>query len=69
MGILEISQSAIVTQSCSTLVTPMDFSPPGSSVPVLWPPHAKSLFIGKDFDAGRDWGQEKKGTTEDQMAG
>ena len=47
----------------------MDFSPPGSSVPVLWPPHAKSLFIGKDFDAGRDWGQEKKGTTEDQMAG
>ena len=28
---------------------------------VLWPPHAKSWLIGKDSDAGRDWGQEKKG--------
>ena len=37
--------------------------------PVLWPPHAKSWLIGKDFDAGRDWGQEEKGTTEDEMAG
>ena len=37
--------------------------------PVLWPPHAKSWFIGKDTDAGRDWGQEEKGTTEDEMAG
>ena len=37
--------------------------------PVLWPPHVKSWFIGKDFDAGRDWGQEEKGTTEDEMAG
>ena len=36
---------------------------------VLWPPHAKSLLIGKDFDAGRDWGQEEKGMTEDEMAG
>ena len=31
--------------------------------------HAKSWLIGKDFDAGRDWGQEEKGTTEDEMAG
>ena len=31
--------------------------------------HAKSSLIGKDFDAGRDWGQEEKGTTEDEMAG
>ena len=38
-------------------------------IPVLWPPHAKSWLIGKDSDAGRDWGQEKKGTTEDEMAG
>ena len=37
--------------------------------PVLWPPHAKSWLIGKDSDAGRDWGQEGKGTTEDEMAG
>ena len=35
---------------------------------ILWPPHAKSRLIGKDPDAGRDWGQEK-GTTEDEMAG
>ena len=35
----------------------------------FWPPHAKSWLIGKDFDAGRDWGQEEKGTTEDEMAG
>ena len=33
----------------------------------LWPPHAKSWLIGKDPDAGRDWGQEK-GMTEDEMA-
>ena len=37
--------------------------------PVLWPPHAKSWLIGKDSDAGRDWGQKEKGTTEDVMAG
>ena len=37
--------------------------------PVLWPPHVKSLLIGKDSDAGKDWGQEEKGMTEDEMAG
>ena len=36
---------------------------------VLWPPHAESWLIGKDSDAGRDWGQEEKGMTEDEMAG
>ena len=36
---------------------------------VLWPPHANSWLSGKDSDAGRDWGQEEKGTTEDEMAG
>ena len=36
---------------------------------ILWPPDAKSQFIGKDSDAGRDWWQEEKGTTEDEMAG
>ena len=40
-----------------------------AETPVLWPPHAKSWLIGKDPDAGRDWGQEEKGTTEDEMAG
>ena len=40
-----------------------------AETPVVWPPHAKSWLIGKDSDAGRDWGQEEKGTTEDGMAG
>ena len=40
-----------------------------AETPVLWPPHEKSWLIGKDSDAGRDWGQEEKGTTEDEMAG
>ena len=40
-----------------------------AEIPVLWPPHAKSWLIGEDSDAGRDWGQEEKGTTEDEMAG
>jgi len=40
-----------------------------AETPVLWPPHAKSWLIGKDPDAGSDWGQEEKGTTEDEMAG
>ena len=40
-----------------------------AEAPVLWPPHEKSWLIGKDSDAGRDWGQEEKGMTEDEMAG
>ena len=40
-----------------------------AETPVLWPPHAKSWLIGKDSDAGTDWAQEEKGTTEDEMAG
>ena len=40
-----------------------------AETPVLWPPHVKSWLTGKDFDAGRDWGQEKKGMSEDEMAG
>ena len=36
---------------------------------ILWPPHEKSWLIGKDSDAGSDWGQEDKETTEDEMAG
>ena len=40
-----------------------------AETPVLWPPHAKSWLIGKDSDAGRDWGQEEEGMTEDEMAG
>ena len=40
-----------------------------AETPILWPPHVKNWLIGKNPDAGRDWGQEKKGTTEDEMAG
>ena len=40
-----------------------------AETPVLWPPHAKSWLIGKDSNAGRNWGQVEKGTTEDEMAG
>ena len=37
--------------------------------PIFWPPDVKSWFIGKDPVAGKDWGQEEKGTTEDEIAG
>ena len=37
--------------------------------PIFWPPDAKSQLIGKDSDAGEDWGQEEKGVTEDEMLG
>ena len=40
-----------------------------AETPVLWPPHAKELTHWKDSDAGRDCGQEEKGTTEGEMAG
>ena len=40
-----------------------------AEMPILWPPNVKSCRIGKDPDAERDWGQEEKGTTEDEMAG
>ena len=39
------------------------------NLPYFWPPHEKSWLIGKDSDAGRYWGQEEKGITEDEMAG
>ena len=54
--------------SCSSCIAGGFFTaePP---LPALWPPHAKSWLIGKDSDAGRNWGQEEKGSTEDEMAG
>ena len=38
-----------------------------AETPILWPPHEKSWLTGKDSDSGGDWGQEEKGTTEDEM--
>ena len=40
-----------------------------AETPILWPPDAKNRLIGKDPDAGKDWKQEEKGTTEDEMVG
>jgi len=40
-----------------------------AETPVLWPPDAKNRLIGKVPDAGKDWRQEEKGTTEDEMVG
>ena len=40
-----------------------------AETPILWPPDAKSQLTGKDPDAGKDWRQEEKGTTEDETAG
>ena len=40
-----------------------------AETPRLWPPHAKSWLFGKDCDAGKDWGQEEKGMTGDEMVG
>ena len=40
-----------------------------AETPILWPPDAKNWLIGKDPDSGKDWGQEEKGMTEDEMVG
>ena len=40
-----------------------------AETPILWPPDVKSWLFWKDPDAGKDWGQEEKGTTEDEMVG
>ena len=40
-----------------------------AETPILWPPDAKNWLLGKDPDAGKDWRQEEKGTTEDEMVG
>ena len=40
-----------------------------AEIPVLWPPHSKSSLIGRESDAVREWGQEEKRSTEDEMAG
>ena len=41
----------------------------GAEAPILWPPDAKSWLTGKDSDAGKDWGQEEKGASEDETVG
>ena len=41
----------------------------GAETPILWPPGVKNWLIWKDADAGKDWGKEEKGMTEDEMVG
>ena len=40
-----------------------------AETPILWPPDPKNWLVGKDPDTGKDWGQEEKGMTEDEMVG
>ena len=40
-----------------------------AETPIIWPPDVKNWLVGKDPDAGKDWRQEKKGLTEDEMVG
>ena len=40
-----------------------------AEAPICWPPDAKNQFTGKDPIAGKDWGQEEKGTTKDEVVG
>jgi len=40
-----------------------------TETPTLWPPNVKNWLIGKDLDSGKDWRQEEKGTTKDEMVG
>ena len=40
-----------------------------AETPILWPPDVKNWLTGKDCDAGKDWRQKEKGTTEDEMVG
>ena len=58
------TQATISSISFLLIIKFLKFLPPKLSSP-----HAKSWLIGKDPDAGRDWGQEEKGTAEDEMAG
>ena len=72
MYVLIYNISIHLSSICSEGDQPWDFfgrNDVKAETPVLWPPHAKSWLIGKDSDAGRDWGKEEKGTTEDEMAG
>ena len=77
-GVVEVSWESLGLQGDPTIPfhpggnQPWDFfgrNDAKAESPVLWPPHVKSWLIGKDSDAGRDWGQEEKGTMEDEMAG
>ena len=56
---LELSQPWIFTEKTDAKV----------ELPIFWPPDVNCWLIGKDPDAGKDWGQEEKGSIEDEMVG
>ena len=68
-GVSLSSPSYLVRNPNQALHLEKTHETPPSSRPIVWPPHVKSWLIGKDSAAGRGWGQEEKGTTEDKMAG
>ena len=76
-GVGEDSWESFGQQGDPTVVNPKGNQPwifigrtdAGAETPILWPPDAKSQLIGKHTDAGKDWGQEEKGVTEDEMVG
>ena len=64
--------TTLKVESKSLLMSP-EYSLEGTDseaeAPILWPPDVKIWLIGKDYDAGKDWRQEEKGMTEDEMVG
>ena len=64
-----VYMSIPVFQFISPCFMPIGRTDVEAETPILWPPDAKSWLIWKDHDAGKDWGQEEKGTTEDEMVG
>ena len=64
-----VYMSIPVSQFISPCFIPIGRTDAETETPILWPPDKKSWLIGKDPDAGRDWRQEEKGTTEDEMVG
>ena len=66
---LETSSTLFCDSKQWQVQVPVSHMVMGVKISTLWPPHGKSWLIAKDSDAGRDWVQEKKGTTEDEMAG
>ena len=75
--VIVIESHYMIGQKEIKLVNPKRISPEYSleglmlkvEAPTLWPSDAKSWLIGKDPDAGKDWRQEEKGTTEDEIVG
>ena len=60
------SNQSILKEVCCIFIGRIDAE---AEAPILWPSDMESWLTGKQSDAGKDWGQEEKGTTEDEMVG